>query len=36
MWNEKLRDLRRLEREVMQGLCRRSPKSGDSTIHVSQ
>ena len=27
MWNQKLRELRRLEREVMQGLCTRSPES---------
>ena len=27
MWNQKLRKLRRLEREVMQGLCTRSPES---------
>ena len=27
MWNQKLRELRRLEREVMQELCTRSPES---------
>ena len=27
MWNQKLRELRRLEREVMQELCTRSPEN---------
>ena len=27
MWNQKLRKLKRLEREVMQGICKRSPES---------